>query len=66
MHRSIISREGSKKPNTLYIFGEGWERFSQLTKAEIISGSLHRERIVHSAGWKARLHRVLGHAAAAE
>lgn len=63
--RGLVILESIQRDNALYVFGEGWERCSQLTKAEVISNGLHRERIVHSTGWKARLHKALRRAEAA-
>lgn len=40
--------------NATYVVGEDWERLSQMTKAEILSRDLHRDRIIHNEGWEAR------------
>ena len=57
--RNIVVLESIQRDNAIYVFGEGWDRFSSLTKAEIISGNLHRGRIVHAKGWKQKLHTTL-------
>lgn len=41
--------------NATYVFREDWKRLSRLTKAEIIAGDLHADRIIHSKGWEHRL-----------
>lgn len=41
--------------NATYVVGEDWERLSQMTKAEILAGSLHRDRIIHNEGWPLRV-----------
>lgn len=52
--------ESSFYGNATYILGEGWERLSQMTKAELLDGALHQERIVHRAGsWEARIRELL-------
>lgn len=45
--------------NATYVFRENWERLSQLTKAEILSGNLQAARIVHQPGWEKELRRLL-------
>jgi hypothetical protein len=51
--------ESAHYGNATYIFGEDWARLSQMTKAEIIEGGLHRERIIHREGWEGEMRRVL-------
>ena len=64
--RGLVIMESIRRDNALYAFGEAWEQCSKLTKAEVINNRLHRERIIHTAGWKARLQRVLECVEAAE
>lgn len=46
--------------NATYVLGHDWERLSQLTKAELLDGSLHQERIIHRATtWSARIRELL-------
>lgn len=63
--RGIVVLECIRKGNAIYVFGQDWARFSQLTKAEVVNQSLHLERIVHTEGWKARLTRILNRRAVA-
>lgn len=44
--------------NATYVFEGDWEGLSQLTKAEILSGNLHKYRIVHLNNWNEELAKV--------
>lgn len=63
--QGIVVLECVRRGNAIYVFGQDWARFSQLTKAEVLNQSLHLDRIVHIEGWKERLARVLNRRAAA-
>lgn len=45
--------------NATYIFDNNWEELSKLTKAEILSGGLQKERIIHSANWPQKFKKVM-------
>ena len=45
--------------NATYVFGDDWQRLSQLTKADILNGQLHKERVIHRSGWKERIQQLL-------
>jgi hypothetical protein len=63
-HRLVIL-ECIRCGNAIYAFGQDWEQFTKLTKAEVISAGVQEARIVHTEGWKERLARLLdGHDAA--
>jgi hypothetical protein len=62
----LVVLESVRRDNAVYVFGLDWERFSQLTKAEILDGHFHLARIVHSGGWKRRLAELLAMREAAE
>lgn len=62
----LVVLESIHLDNALYVFGKNWEEASQLTKAEVISGNLHIDRIIHTKGWKQRLVSLLLHPKAAE
>lgn len=47
--------ESFKMGNATYVFGMNWSTASQLSKAEVIAGNLHRDRIIHSEGWAAKV-----------
>ena len=63
--RGLVVLESVRRGNAIYAFGQDWQVVSQLSKAEIIAGDLHVERIVHTQGWKDRLARLLNLRAAA-
>ncbi|PZQ45942.1 MAG: hypothetical protein DI556_21645 [Rhodovulum sulfidophilum] len=65
MAQGMVVLESIRRDNAIYIFGDGWQSFARLTKAEVLGNGLHRARIVHSAGWKERLAEALGDRAAA-
>jgi hypothetical protein len=45
--------------NATYVFGEDWQRLSQLTKREIIADDLHLARVIHREGWAAEISEIL-------
>jgi hypothetical protein len=63
--QGVVVLESIRRDNAIYIFGDGWQSFAKLTKAEVLGNRLHRSRIVHSTGWKERLAQAVGNRAAA-
>lgn len=57
--RGLVVLESVKRDNAIYVFGRDWERFAQLTKAEVLSSQRHKARIIHAKGWKDRLDELL-------
>lgn len=57
--KEIVVLESVLTDNATYIFGKDWEDVAILTKAEVLSGGLHRERIIHSKGWRKRIKKLL-------
>ncbi|MEO0975633.1 MAG: hypothetical protein AAFY24_00175 [Pseudomonadota bacterium] len=57
--RKIVILECVRRGNAIYVFGNNWEQFSSLSKAEIIQNKFHIDRIVHTNSWKARLTTIL-------
>lgn len=57
--RDMVVLESVKRDNAIYVFGRDWERVSQLTKGEVLSGQHHKARIIHAKGWKDRLDDLL-------
>ncbi len=45
--------------NATYVFGEDWEVLSQLTKADVIAGDLHKDRIIHREDWEGQIRELL-------
>ena len=58
--RDMVLLESLLHGNATYVFDRDWEDFSQLTKAEILSQGLQKDRLIHSKGWENRLANVLG------
>lgn len=52
--------ESLRRDNAIYVFHSQWEKFSRLTKREILDLDVHEARVVHSKGWQGRLKAVLG------
>lgn len=57
--RGIVVLESIRKGNAIYVFGLGWDRFSKLSKSEIIGANLHLARLIHTKGWKGRIARLM-------
>lgn len=57
--RNLFILESIKYGNATYIFGEKWEDLSRMTKAEIITGNLHIDRIIHQRSWERRLREAM-------
>jgi hypothetical protein len=57
--REIVVLECTELDNAIYVFGRQWTEFSKMSKAEILSGKHHLERIVHSKGWRLRFDRLM-------
>lgn len=55
----VVVLESIRPGNALYVFGEDWRQVSAMTKAEVLAGGRHLERIIHSEGWQARLSAAL-------
>ena len=57
--RKLVVLECSEKGNAIYVFGRNWQDFAKLTKAEVLAGGLHLERIIHREGWRTVFDRVM-------
>lgn len=57
--RGLVVLESIRKGNAIYVFGLDWDRFSKLTKSEIINADLHMARLVHTKGWKTKIARLM-------
>ncbi len=49
--KELYVLESPSLGNATYIFKSNWKELSQLTKKEILTGSLHYRRIIHNRGW---------------
>lgn len=47
--------ESVRYGNAIYVLEKNWEEISKLTKSEIISQNLQKERIIHCTGWKEKI-----------
>ena len=45
--------------NATYVFDQNWKQVSRMTKAEILQGDLHLDRIIHTASWANRIENLL-------
>ena len=43
--------ESTQINNATYVLDRNWEEISTLTKAEILDGNLHRQRVIHRESW---------------
>jgi hypothetical protein len=57
--KDIYVLESLRYGNATYVFGDDWERLSQLTKREILVGELQRDRVIHREGWEGRIRALL-------
>lgn len=58
--KNIYVLESIYTNNATYVLEDEWEYISQLTKAEILSESLHKDRIIHSNNWYNNINSLLG------
>lgn len=56
--KNIYVLESTKLDNATYILDTNWEHLSQLTKKDIISSKLHKNRLIHNKTWQSSLARV--------
>lgn len=57
--KGIFVLESIFTGNATYVFDENWEELSKMTKAEILSEHLQRDRFVHLRGWHDRISGLL-------
>lgn len=60
--KNLFILESINENNATYVFEDSWEELSQLTKAEIIHGSLCKERIIHNINWEYNIRKLLAEA----
>lgn len=53
--KKLVVLESLTSGNAIYVFDKNWKAFSHLTKREILSQNLQKERIIHATGWKRHL-----------
>jgi hypothetical protein len=58
--KGVYCFESMYTGNATYVFSDDWAALSKLTKAEILSQHLQKDRLVHIAGWAYKIHSLLG------
>lgn len=53
--QNLFIFESAEYGNATYVFEGDWKQLSQMTKAEILTGNLHKHRFVHLEGWKQQI-----------
>lgn len=56
--RNLFICESVHIDNATYVFDEKWEELSKMTKAQILGGDLHTERIIHRSRWEQHVERL--------
>jgi hypothetical protein len=51
--------ESTELNNATYVFGERWEEFTRLTKAEVIEGAFAVARLLHLENWEQEIASIL-------
>ncbi len=52
--KELVVLESIQYGNAIYVFGDDWLTFSQLSKAEILSNELCKDRIIHTCNYQSR------------
>lgn len=58
--RKLYVLESAFYGNATYVFEKEWEKLSQMTKAEILTDSLQKDRLIHQKGWETKVKTLLG------
>jgi hypothetical protein len=58
--RNLYILESAFYGNATYVFEKKWEKLSQMTKAEILTESLQKDRLIHQKGWETKVKTLLG------
>ena len=53
--RNLYVLESLLYGNATYVLDRDWEGISKLTKAEVLSNQLHKDRIIHRSNWFAKV-----------
>lgn len=57
--KNLFILESAFQDNATYIFENNWEILSRLTKAEILSNSLQKYRVIHTPSWRNEISTIL-------
>lgn len=52
--KKLVVLESIQYGNAIYVFGDDWRTFSQLSKAEILNSELCKDRIIHTSNYQSR------------
>lgn len=58
--RNLYVLESAFYGNATYVFEKEWEKLSRMTKAEILTESFQKDRLVHQKGWETKVKTLLG------
>jgi hypothetical protein len=58
-HKKLYVLESMLYGNATYVFGDNWEKLSQLTKKEILDESLQTDRLIHKESWYGNIGKLL-------
>lgn len=59
LDKNMFVLESNQTNNATYIFEDNWEHLSALSKADILTENLHKDRIIHRESWFNEINRVL-------
>lgn len=57
--KKLAVLESVELDNATYVFDRNWQQVSQMTKAQILQGNLHLDRVIHAANWNQRIDGLL-------
>jgi hypothetical protein len=57
--KGVYVLESVHTNNATYVFEQDWEALSQMTKTDILSQQLQRDRVFHTNGWTEQVARIL-------
>jgi hypothetical protein len=57
--KDLFVLESAYTENATYVFDKNWEELSKLSKAEILSEQLQKDRLVHRKNWKNHIYKLL-------
>jgi hypothetical protein len=59
--QDVYVMECQRPDNATYVMGNNWQSISQLTKAEVLNGDFHRQRIIHGPNWQTDVGKLLAY-----
>lgn len=57
--KSVFILESTQVNNATYVLDRDWEQLSTMTKAELLNGKLHKQRVIHRESWFSEIHTLL-------